>query len=97
MYDIFGWQRKLLLWECLDASEMGDKKDKAFIIKIQPPAGSKISICEIYLDKIFLIFIGMLDIILFGPSDVSNFLVNVNAIMQMKHSYQLNKSIEKCE
>lgn len=48
MQGILGWQRKLLLWECVDASEIGDKRDKAFLIKIQPPAGSKINICEIY-------------------------------------------------
>lgn len=44
-----GWQRKLLLLECVYASGIGDKRDKAFLIKIQHSTGSKINFWEIYI------------------------------------------------
>lgn len=34
-------QTDLLLQECVDASEIGDKRAKTFLIKIEHPAGSK--------------------------------------------------------
>lgn len=48
MQGIFAWQGKLVLWKRVDASEIGDKRDKAFLINIQPPVQSKIDVFEIY-------------------------------------------------